>query len=77
MSRTILDRDLRSWEAYATTGDFGLTAPAKIAFRCTSDGSRRPRVTEVQGDKSDAERAVLAWSEDELLDALERAPEVT
>jgi hypothetical protein len=73
MTRTILDGDLRSWEVYATTGDFGLPAPAKIAFRCTSDGSRRPRVLDFEGDKSDAEQAVLAWREEELRAALERA----
>ena len=60
MSRTILDSELRSWEAYATTGDYGLTAPAKIAFRCTSDSSQRPRIVDFEGDKSDAERAVRA-----------------
>jgi hypothetical protein len=76
MSRTILDSELRSWEAYATTGDFGLTAPAKIAFRCTSDSSQRPRIVDFEGDKSDAERAVQAWTEEELLEVLERSVEV-
>ena len=42
--RTILDRDLRWWEVYATTGDFGSANPAKVAFRCTSDAWQRPRV---------------------------------
>jgi hypothetical protein len=76
MSRTIIDRELKSWEAYATTGDFGLTAPAKIAFRCTSDGSQRPRVVDFEGDKSEAERAVLALTVQELLEVLERSAEV-
>jgi hypothetical protein len=76
MNRTILDSELRSWEVYATTGDFGLAAPAKLAFRCTSDGSPRPRIADFQGDKSDAERAVLTLSEAELRGVLERATEV-
>ena len=76
MTRTILDKELRSWEVYATTGDFGLAAPAKLAFRCTSDGSPRPRVADFQGDKSDAERAVLTWPDEELRGVLESATEV-
>ena len=75
MKRTILDRDLRSWEVYATTGDFGAPAPAKIAFRCTSDESARPRIADFAGDKSDAERAVLTWPDDQWVGVLEEAPE--
>jgi hypothetical protein len=75
MTRTILDRDLRSWEAYATSGDFGAPAPAKLGFRCTSDAAARPRLADFAGDKSDAERAVLAWPEAQLVAVLEKAPE--
>lgn len=59
MTRTILDRELRLWEVYATTGDFGAPDPAKIAFRCTSDAGQRPRILTFDGDKADAERAVV------------------
>jgi hypothetical protein len=73
--RTIVDRDLRRWEVYATTGDFGAPAPAKIGFRCTTDDAARPRVADFPGDKSDAERAVLTWPEEQLVGVLEKAPE--
>jgi hypothetical protein len=71
--RTILDRDLRLWEAYATTGDFGGPDPAKIAFRCTSDAGQRPRVLTFGGDKSGAEKAVAGLPDDELLRMLGEA----
>ena len=74
--RTILDRELRTWEGYAVPGAFGAPAPARIAFRCTSDGSMRPRRADFDGDKSHAERAVVDWPDDRLLELLEHAPEV-
>jgi hypothetical protein len=75
MNRIILDRDLKSWEVYATSGDFGAPAPAKMGFRCTSDPAARPRLAEFAGDKSDAERAVLTWPEEQLLGVFEKALE--
>ena len=71
--RTILDRDLRRWEVYATTGEFGSANPAKLAFRCTTDAWQRPRVFVYDGDKSDAERCVAEFSDGELLRMLESA----
>jgi hypothetical protein len=71
MNRRIVDRDLRSWEVYATTGAFGEANPAKVAFRCDSDASQRPRVFLFDGDKSDAERVVQECSESELQSMLE------
>jgi hypothetical protein len=74
--RTILDRDLRWWEVYATTGDFGSANPAKVAFRCTSDAWQRPRVFLFPGDKSDAEKAVAQASDGELVQMLDAAQNV-
>jgi hypothetical protein len=71
--RTILDGDFATWEAYATTGAFGSARPARIAFRCTSDAGRRPRVIDHPGDKAEAERAVAEAPDAELLEMLERA----
>jgi hypothetical protein len=74
--RTILDRDLRLWEVYATTGEFGAPNPAKLAFRCTSDAWQRPRVFLYPGDKSDAEKAVAEASDGELVRMFESAENV-
>jgi hypothetical protein len=74
--RTILDGDLRRWEAYATTGDFGGPDPAKIAFRCTSDPGQRPRILVFEGDKSQAERSVSESSDAELVRMLGAAGNV-
>ena len=67
MGKSILDEELRRWEAYATTGDGGLPRPGRIVFRCTSDPGQRPRVVAVDGDKSDAEERVVRGTEAELL----------
>ena len=75
--RTILDRELRRWEVFATTGDFGSPNPAKLAFRCTSDAGLRPRILVFAGDKSDAEQAVAEAAEGELLRMLESAQNVS
>lgn len=76
LTRTLLDRELRRWEAYATPGDFGLPNPAKIAFRCTSDAGERPRVIVFGGDKAEAERAVVELTEDDLRRMLQSAEAV-
>ena len=75
--RTILDGELRRWEVFATTGDFGSPNPAKLAFRCVSDAGLRPRILVFAGDKSDAEQAVAETPEDELLRMLETAQSVS
>ena len=75
--RTILDGDLLRWEVYATTGDFGAPAPAKIAFRCTSDAWQHPRIFVMDGDKSEAERLVLEAPDGRLLEMLEGAEGVS
>jgi hypothetical protein len=74
--RTILDDELRRWEVFATTGDFGGPDPAKLVFRCTSDAALRPRVIVYDGDKSEAEKAVAEATDPELVDMLEDAQNV-
>jgi hypothetical protein len=76
MNRRVVDKDLRTWEAYATTGDFGQPNPAKVAFRCESDASQRPRILVFEGDKSDAERAVRESDDAALQAMLERSKPV-
>lgn len=71
--RTIQDDSFRTWEAYATTGDFGLSVPARIVFRCLSDPEERARAVEIEGDKSDAEARVRNLSGEELRGLMERA----
>ncbi len=76
MGRTIRDDELRSWEVFATTGPYGGTRPARLVFRCRSDPGIRARKAELEGDKSDAERAVRTLSEAELLDLLDSTVEL-
>lgn len=66
MPRLIHDDALRTWEVFASTGDYGAADPARIVFRCTTEPGVRPRSVRLDGDKSDAERAVVELSDDEL-----------
>lgn len=66
MARQFQDGDLQVWEAFATTGDNGFPKPARIAFRCRTDRSLRPRWLAIDGDKADAEARVMEASDDEL-----------
>lgn len=70
MGRTIQDDDLRRWEVFATTGSYGGTHPARLVFRCLTERGLRARKAEVEGDKSDAERAVRELPDTELLELL-------
>lgn len=73
MSRFIQDEDFQRWEAFATTGEFGAANPARIGFRCVSDPDVEPRATFIEGDKSDAERAVSEMSPEELMELFREA----
>lgn len=76
MGRMILDEDLRRWEAFATTGEYGFPDRSRIVFRCVSDAHQRARAVVLPGDKSDAEQEVEARSELELRELLAEAPEI-
>ncbi len=73
MPRIIQDRSFQQWEAFATTGRYGLPQPGRIVFRCCTDRSQPSRVVEIAGDKSDAEALVAGGDDDELLGLLEGA----
>lgn len=75
MGRTIQDDDFREWEAFATTGAYGFSRPARIVFRCRTDPAQRSRVVTIEGDKSDAEARLTSVGGEELAEML-RAAEV-
>ncbi len=66
MARTIVDDDLRSWEAFASTGRYGFAPGSRLIFSCTTDPDERPRAYVVRGDKSDAESLLAGASRAEL-----------
>ena len=71
--RTIQDDSFRTWEAYATTGDYGFSDPARIVFRCITDPDERARFVTIDGDKSDAEARIRKLSSEELHQLMEGA----
>lgn len=71
--RTIQDDSFRTWEAFATTGDYGFSDPARIIFRCVTDPDERARFVTIDGDKSDAEARIRSLSVDELKDLMAEA----
>lgn len=76
MSRLIHDDALRTWEVFASTGDYGAADPARIVFRCTTEPGVRPRAVRLDGDKSEAEKAVIDLSDDELGKLFQSAKEI-
>jgi hypothetical protein len=73
MSHTFTDENLLTWEAYASSGDFGLAVRPRIVFNCLSDTSLTPRFVERPGDEADAEEQVHELSEDQLRAMLREA----
>ncbi len=73
MARTFLDGDLLTWEAYATSGDFGYAYTSRIVLHCLSEPARRARSVDDVGDKAAAERLVADASSDDLLALLDRS----
>ena len=76
MPRLIHDDALRTWEVFASTGDYGAADPARLVFRCTTEPGIRPRAVRLDGDKSEAEKAVIDLSDDELAKLLESSKEI-
>jgi hypothetical protein len=76
MSRIFSDRDLLSWEVYASGGAFGLPDKPKIIFHCLSDPDRRGRYVRHEGDNADAERDLQGLSEDALRKLLGESSEL-
>lgn len=75
MARTFQDDDLRTWEAYASSGKFGMPDRAHVIFHCRSDRALRARYVTLDGHQSDAEKVVATRSVREL-DALLRSAEL-
>ena len=70
MSRTLVDDDLNSWEAFASTGRYGYAERSLVVFHCMTDPRERPRAFTLAGDKSDAEAAVATAERGRLLEML-------
>ena len=74
MSHTFTDENLLTWEAFASSGDFGLAVRPRIVFNCLSDPSLRPRYVErAEGDEADAEEDVHEYDEHQLRALLKQA----
>ena len=73
MSHTFTDENLLTWEAFASSGNFGLAIKPRIVFNCLSDPSRAPRYVERPGDEADAEEQVHEFSEQQLRDLLDKS----
>jgi hypothetical protein len=73
MSQTFTDENLLSWEAYASTGEFGLSVRPRIVFNCLSDPARPALYVEVRGDEADAEHEVHHLKEEGLRAMLRQA----
>jgi hypothetical protein len=76
MTRTIQDSDLRLWEVYASSGDFGSPDRARVVFHCLTDPGRRARYLDRDRGRADVEQEVATLSEEELGGLLEGAREV-
>jgi hypothetical protein len=66
MSQTFTDENLIAWEAFASSGNFGLATRPRIVFNCLSDPDTPPRYVERSGDEADAESKVLKYDEKQL-----------
>lgn len=73
MKRTLLDDDLRAWEAYSSGGKFGLAADAKIVFHCLSDPAERARSVETEMEEDDAAARLRSVDEAGLREMFLRA----
>lgn len=76
MSHTFTDQNLLTWEAFASSGHFGLATRPRIVFNCLSDPNRPPRYVEREGIEADAEEQVLDYDEKELRELLARSQPV-
>jgi hypothetical protein len=70
MAKSVVDDDLQSWEAFASTGPYGYSDRSVVVFQCSSDPAERPRAYSIAGDKSDAEARVANATRGELLEML-------
>lgn len=76
MSRVFTDENFVTWEAYASTGNFGLPENPRIVFNCLSDPDRRARFVVHQGDEADADALVNETSDATLRQMLAASREL-
>jgi hypothetical protein len=76
MSQTFTDENLISWEAFATSGDFGFAERPRIVFNCLSNPDVPARYVEAPGDEADAEGQVRSYDEYQLRELLARSQPV-
>lgn len=76
MSRVFTDKEMLTWEAFASTGPFGLPRPSAIVFQCLSDPDRRARRVRHEDDNASAERLVHELSETALRQLLDESTEL-
>lgn len=77
MSRTFLDENMLTWEAYPTGGPYGFTDSPFIVFNCLSNRMLRPRYVSTVGDEADAERTISIASNEQLRAMFDRSEEVS
>ncbi|HEX8241839.1 MAG TPA: hypothetical protein VF541_00030, partial [Longimicrobium sp.] len=70
------DENLLTWEAFASSGNFGMAVRPRIVFHCLSDPSRIPRYVERPGLESDAEEQVIEYDEKQLREMLSKSKEL-
>ena len=73
MSQTFTDENLITWEAFASSGDFGFAERPRIVFNCLSDPQTPPRYVERPGDEASAEGLVMEYDETQLREMLARS----
>jgi uncharacterized protein YndB with AHSA1/START domain len=76
MSRVFTDGGLLTWEAFASTGPFGLPEQPAIVFQCLSDPDRRARYVRHDGNAAGAQRLVREVPEGELVHMLGESAEL-
>jgi hypothetical protein len=76
MSHTFTDENLLTWEAFASSGNFGFAVRPRIVFNCLSDPSRPPRYVERPGIEADAEEQVIEFDEKKLREMLRSSREL-
>ena len=67
MARTVVDRDLLTWEVYPSAGDYGFSDNPHLVFNCLSDRAARPRYVELEGHEAGAESMIAEAADSKLL----------
>lgn len=70
MSQTFTDENLITWEAFASSGNFGFAERPRVVFNCLSDPQTPPRYVERPGDEATAEGQVMEYDEQQLREML-------